>query len=118
MIQNPSEPSVCHAGNSLLLSTTVVFLYSSGKVTSDASANNTYFWNLLTGEFWHGPQYKQANPNVSFAESNTYAELTCSDGSIVTGDAGVELYKSLMSGKEIALVWYKATQENVNQVLR
>lgn len=96
------------------------YLYDTGilRTCTEMTTNNTYFWNLLTGEFWHGPQYKQLDDTVSFAESEVHTELTCSDGSIVAGEEGKKLYDSLTSGEEIPLEWYEATEENVNSILK
>ena len=95
-------------------------LYETGilRTCTDISTNNTYFWNLLTGEFWQGPQFKPMNDTVPSSEAKVCAELTCPDGSIVTGEEGNELYESLMSGEELSLEWYKATVENVNSILQ
>ena len=94
-------------------------LYETGilRTCTDSSTNNTYFWNLLTGEFWQGPQFKSMDDSVPNSEAKVCAELTCPDGSIVTGEEGNELYESLMSGEELPLEWYEATEENVNRVL-
>lgn len=94
-------------------------LYETGilRTCTDSSTNNTYFWNLLTGEFWQGPQFKSMDDSVPNSEAKVCAELTCPDGSIVTGEEGNELYESLMSGEELSLEWYEATEENVNRVL-
>ena len=94
-------------------------LYETGilRTCTDVSTNNTYFWNLLTGEFWQGPQFKSMDNSVPNSEAKVCAELTCPDGSIVTGEKGNELYESLMSGEELPLEWYEATEENVNRVL-
>ncbi len=95
-------------------------LYETGilRTCTEGADNNTYFWNLLTGEVWHGSQFKQLDQTVSRAESPTCAELICSDGRIVTGEEGDALYKSLMVGEEIPLKWYEATIENVNTILK
>lgn len=95
-------------------------LYETGilRTCTDATTNNTYFWNLLTGEFWYGPQFKTMDDSVPNSEAKVCAELTCPDGSIVTGEEGNELYESLMSGEELPLEWYEATEENVNRVLQ
>lgn len=95
-------------------------LYDTGilKTSTGMTTNNTYFWNLFTGECWHGPQHKAANENVPFSETETYTELTCPDGSIVSKDEAKKLYESLMSGEEIPLTWYKATVENVNRYIK
>ena len=95
-------------------------LYETGilRTCTDISTNNTYFWNLLTGEFWQGPQFKSMDDSVPNSEAKVCVELTCPDGSIVTGEEGNELYESLMSGEELPLEWYEATEENVNRVLQ
>lgn len=94
-------------------------LYDTGilRTCTEAATNNTFFWNLNTGEFWQGDQYLPVDMSLSIAESEAHAELITPDGTVVSGEEGDELYASLSSGTEIPLLWYKATEENIDVFL-
>ena len=91
-------------------------LYDTGilRTCTEAATNNTFFWNLNTGEFWHGDQYLPVDMSLSIAESESHAKITTPDGTVVSGEEGDEIYASLSSGTEIPLLWYKATEENID----
>ena len=94
-------------------------LYDTGilRTCTEAATNNTFFWNLNTGEFWHGSEFHPVDTSLSYAESESHAEITTPDGTVVSGEEGDELYESLSSGTEIPLLWYKATEENIDVFL-
>lgn len=88
-------------------------LYDTGilKTEMDSEEQHVNFYNLVDGHCWAG---RKAAKSI---DGGTYLILTDLDTNAnyegVLGDAK---YNELSSGEEIELVWYLATEENVNQV--
>lgn len=88
-------------------------LYDTGilKTEMDNEEQNVNFYNLVDGHIWGGRKAVKAS------DGSTYLVLTDSEtDATCEGVLADARYNELTSGEEIELVWYLATEENVNLV--
>ena len=88
-------------------------LYDTGilKTEMDSEEQHVNFYNLVDGHIWAGQKAAKA------VDGGTYLLLTDLDTNANwEGELGNAKYRELSSGEEVELVWYPATEENVNQV--
>ena len=76
---------------------------------------HTNFWNLRTGEFINAAMQVSDDPTKPNSEG--HSKIYNADGTETTGEEGDRIYRSLISGNEIPIIWYEANWENVNALM-